>query len=231
MGNELPLRGGRVTAGVVRVGDTVRRPSKQSSAFVGRLLALLHERGFAAAPRHLGQDEQGRDVLTFLEGEVPAELESAFSDETLAAAARIVRSYHDATAASALAAGHEVVCHNDLSPCNFVFRRGVPVAVIDFDAAAPGRRLEDVGYALFLWLDLSSEGPSAAEQARRIDVFCAAYGVPSGGPVVDAILEAVGRNADSLDGAGRAEDAAWWRAQRVWIEQHRGELLARPRNA
>jgi Ser/Thr protein kinase RdoA (MazF antagonist) len=28
----------------------------------------------------------------------------------------------------------ETVCHNDLSPCNFVFRDGSPVAMIDFDA-------------------------------------------------------------------------------------------------
>ena len=41
-------------------------------------------------------------------------------------------------------------------PCNFVFRDGRPVGIIDFDAAAPGPRLRDVGYAIFLWLNLGS---------------------------------------------------------------------------
>lgn len=35
---EIPLSGGRITEGVVRVGDTVRRPVGAHSAFVHRLL-------------------------------------------------------------------------------------------------------------------------------------------------------------------------------------------------
>ncbi|MGC3860229.1 hypothetical protein ACPSM1_08585 [Micromonospora chersina] len=38
---EQPLAGGRLTAGVVRVGDTVRRPASPASGFVARLLAHL----------------------------------------------------------------------------------------------------------------------------------------------------------------------------------------------
>jgi hypothetical protein len=221
--DEVPLLGGRITEGVVRVGDTVRRPRKPGS-MVAPLLGLLLERGFHAAPRHLGTDERGRDVLTFVPGDVPSELDPAFPDDTLTSAARIVRAYHDATAGADLAQGQEVVCHKDLSPCNFVFRSGVPVAVIDFDAAAPGRRLQDIGYALFLWLDLTADGPPAREQARRIRVFCDAYGVEGGALVVEAILGAVAGNAASLDRAGRVEDAAWWSAQVAWIGRHRSEL-------
>ncbi|WP_165504856.1 phosphotransferase [Rhizobium pisi] len=47
-------------------------------------------------------------------------------------------------------AGFEVVYHNDLSPCNFVFRQQIPVAIIDFDAASFGRRVYDLGYAAWL---------------------------------------------------------------------------------
>src|SRR5438105_3605697 len=94
---EAPLTGGRVTPGVVRVGDTVRRPMKASSDFVRSLLALLVERGFDAAPRYLGRDERDREIFTFLEGEVPVELEADLPDEALVAAARLIRCYHDAT--------------------------------------------------------------------------------------------------------------------------------------
>ena len=147
---EVPLTGGRLTAGVVRVGDTTRRPSGPHSAFVSRLLRHLEAVGFDGAPRALGVDERGRDVLTFVDGWVPPNLDH-FPDGTLVAAARLLRRFHDATAGSELAAGHEVVCHNDASPCNAVFVAARPVALIDFDHAAPGARQRDVAYAGWLW--------------------------------------------------------------------------------
>ncbi|WP_425508413.1 phosphotransferase family protein [Streptomyces roseirectus] len=37
------------------------------------------------------------------------------------------------------------MCHHDLGPNNTVFRDEMPAAFIDFDLAAPGSPLEDVG--------------------------------------------------------------------------------------
>jgi hypothetical protein len=54
--SEIRLSGGRVTEGVVRVGDTVRRPRRPNSAFVRALLAHLHDAGFDGTPSHLGTD-------------------------------------------------------------------------------------------------------------------------------------------------------------------------------
>src|SRR3712207_8027153 len=53
----------RSSDGVVRVGDTVRRPAGRWTPAVHALLAHLHEAGFRAAPRPLGLDERGREVL------------------------------------------------------------------------------------------------------------------------------------------------------------------------
>jgi hypothetical protein len=223
---EVPLSGGRITEGVVRVGDTVRRRPTASSRFVRSLLQELERAGFEAAPRHLGSDELGREVFSFLEGEVPHELDADFSDETLAAAARLIRRYHDATAGSPLARPEEVVCHNDLSPCNFVFREGTAVGLVDFDAAAPGARLADLGYAIFLWLNLGTDGPEPRRQARRIAVFCDAYGIEADGRVLRAIVDAVARNVESLDTSGRSADVAWWRVQLEWLERNEAELLS-----
>ena len=41
---EIPLEGGRITPGVVRVGETVRRPRNPNSEFVHEvlLLSLIH---------------------------------------------------------------------------------------------------------------------------------------------------------------------------------------------
>lgn len=51
-----------------------------------------------------------------------------------------------------------------------------PWGIIDFDTAAPGERLWDLGYAAFLWLDLGNRDYSGAEQARRLSLFATAYG-------------------------------------------------------
>ena len=224
MMNEAPLRGGRVTPGVVRVGETVRRPPGDNSRFVRQLLKQLEESGFDAAPRYLGNDERGREMFSFLSGEVPADLDPAIPDEALVAAARLIRSFHDATAGLTLAAGQQVVCHHDLSPCNFVFRSGLPVGIIDFDAAAPGERLEDVGMALFLWLNLGADGPQPVEQARRIGLFCRAYGVEPTREVVDAITDAVRANVEQLRAESRTVNADWWQEQLDWLMQQREEL-------
>ena len=186
----IPLRGGRVTHGGVHIGDTVRRPRRPNSEFVRRLLNHLAAKGFEGAPASLGPDRQGREVFTFIAGDVPADL-GFHDDETLARAARLIRRFHDLSAdlvATPAAADIEVVCHNDLSPCNFVFREGVPVAMIDFDAAAPGSRAHDLGYAAWHWLDLGSPDIPTADQQRRLALFLTAYGADDYPRVVSAAL-------------------------------------------
>jgi serine/threonine protein kinase len=169
---EEPLAGGRMTAGVVRIGDTVRRPPQPNSPFVRELLEHLAQAGFGEAPRYLGTDEQGRECFSYLSGEVPPDL-GLHSDATLCAAGRLIRGYHDATVGFVTEA--EVICHNDLSPCNAVFRERLPIALIDFDAAAPGDRLWDLGYAAWLWVDIGNEELARGEQLRRLEVFARAY--------------------------------------------------------
>jgi len=163
-------------------------------------------------------------MFSYLEGDVPSELDAGFSDEVLLEAAGLIRRFHDATAGSALTGEHEIVCHHDLSPCNFVFRHDRPVAIIDFDAAAPGSRLQDLGYAIFLWLNLGTDGQSPGEQARRISLFSTAYGRAADRPMIDAISQAVLRNIDRLDLEGRLADVEWWRAQLHWLQEHQREL-------
>jgi hypothetical protein len=67
MSDEVPLGGGWSVDGLVRVGDTVRRPQTQGTQLMRDVLIHLAEVGFDAAPRWLGLDERGRDVLTFLD--------------------------------------------------------------------------------------------------------------------------------------------------------------------
>jgi hypothetical protein len=44
---EIPLPGGRLTPGIVRVGNTVRRPPKGNAAFVHALLLFLRGAGLS----------------------------------------------------------------------------------------------------------------------------------------------------------------------------------------
>src|SRR5690242_20727743 len=68
---EEPLFGGNAAAGVVRVGGTARRPAGPHTPAVHALLSHLHAAGFGGAPRPLGIDERGREVLSFIPGTVP----------------------------------------------------------------------------------------------------------------------------------------------------------------
>jgi hypothetical protein len=58
-GTEIPLDGGNMSGGVVRVGDTVRRPAGPWTPAVHALLDHLHGVGFHGAPRPLGLDDRG----------------------------------------------------------------------------------------------------------------------------------------------------------------------------
>lgn len=175
--NGQPLSGGRSTRGVVRIGNTVRRPIMRDARFGHACLLHLESIGFPHAPRFQGIDEGGREILSFIPGVVPSDLGS-YSDDQLAAAANLLRRFHDATAAmpAIRAGGFEVACHNDWAPTNTVFADDLPVAMIDFDTAQPGERLWDLGYSAFTWLDLGNYDHAPAEQVRRLGVFSAAYG-------------------------------------------------------
>ena len=218
---EIVLTGGRVTAGVVRVADTVRRPLGSHSPFVHQLLKHLESRRVSCVPRFLGIDARGREILTYIAGTVPSDL-GEFSDAQLSAAARILRNLHDGTVDCDLRDGCEIVCHGDPSPCNYVFSNEVPIAIIDFDAARPGLRREDVGYAAWMWLDIGEEDASPRELARRLRLFAEAYGAVSSQDIVPSILAVQDELATRPDVPVRVR--TWAGQCRNWLEHHRAAI-------
>ncbi len=160
----------------IRVGDTVRRTSYAWSPAVVDLLQHVEHEGFDGAPRALGFDDQGREVLTFIEGEVARGVEFipdeggrfdlrlpdfVWRDEVLVHLGALLRAYHDAAATFSWADREwcyearqpvETICHNEVFPSNTVFRDGLPVALIDWDTAAPGPRAWDLGWAAWRWV-------------------------------------------------------------------------------
>ncbi|MFC4113060.1 phosphotransferase [Nonomuraea zeae] len=236
---ETRLPGGFVNA-VVRAGDTVRRRPGPRAAFVHELLALFERRGWPGAPRFRGFDERGREILGFVPGHVAWEEhqpDGVTSDRSLARVAELVREFHDLTAGTPLAGAEEVVCHNDLSPKNTVYRdehgAGLrPVAIIDWDLAAPGRRIHDVAHVCWQYAGL---GPGAADAPRRVRLICDAYGLADRRGVVAAVLwwqdrcrrgieaeaAAGAPHAVRLRAAGVVEQV---RAAHDWVAAHRADL-------
>lgn len=99
--DEVVLVGGTANRGLImRRGDAVHRPPGPHAASVHALLTYLDEVGFDGAPRFLGMDEQGREVLSFIPGDavVPPYAPWMFSDDTLRSVARLLRRYHEAVA-------------------------------------------------------------------------------------------------------------------------------------
>ncbi|MBX6386352.1 MAG: aminoglycoside phosphotransferase family protein [Microbispora sp.] len=199
---EIPLAAD-VSEGVVRVGTTVRRPMRATSPSVHALLRHLEAAGFDRVPRFLGIDDQGRAILTYVEGVTPTHPLPAYavSDEALIALARLLRRFHDAAASftpppgavwedgSAPEGPAELVGHCDVTPANVVFRAQpgtglLPYALIDFDLARPTTRLFDVVTTLRHWAPLADpldRDPlqRPLDAAARVRLFCDAYGLPA----------------------------------------------------
>src|ERR1700678_4575096 len=176
-----PLPGGTANRGlVVRVGDTVRRPTAPCWLATHALLAHLAKVGFDGAPRVLAADAT-IETLTYIDGQaaVPPLAEDTLTDAALVSVADLLRRYHLA-AASFDPAGYSwprpiparfrtgLVSHNDAHPANLVFRDGRAVALIDFDWAGPGSAIWDFAAAARNWASLADDEDIADSRRRRV---------------------------------------------------------------
>jgi hypothetical protein len=253
--DETLLLGGTANRGlVVRVGDTVRRPVHRYSAATHDLLAHLERVRFDGAPRFLGIDDQGREILSYVEGEAPIQPYPrwAHEDGALASVARLLRGYHDAVESfdpgprdwqTAIPAGFGplLVSHNDPNLDNVVFRDGEAVGLIDFDLAGPGSRIWDVCIAARLWAPLRADTDIHDERhgraLERLRLFVDAYGLGAAERrlVLDALIPShdwIYRFIESAAAHGQAGFAQYWtgdvpartRRTRRWLEESRDAL-------
>jgi hypothetical protein len=192
--DEMPLEGGERTI-VLRRGDLVLREAGPWTSTVHALLRHLEAEGFKAAPRVIGSgfDEQGREMLSYVEGKVinPA----PWSGEAMHCLGEMVRRLHDTTRSFAPPPdalwrpwfGRELgtpslIGHCDAAPWNIVSRDGLPVALIDWEAAGPVDHLTEL--AMIAWNnaqlyedDVAAMNglPEAAVRLRQVGLLADGY--------------------------------------------------------
>ena len=217
---------------VVRVGDEVRRPMYPSAPAVHQLLRYLEGVAFDAAPRLIGVDG-GVERLRYIEGQGgTAGWDGVRPDSGLAAAARLLRRYHDAVRSfsppvdvewSSGAKGPprpgEVVLHGDPGPWNMIWVDGRPTALIDWDHANPGQPVDDLAYLAVYAAPLCPDreavewmGHSAAPDRRhRLEVLAEAYGAVPDGLIARAIavMAKTNRTVERLAALGCEPHKSW----------------------
>jgi phosphotransferase family enzyme len=228
---EEPLPGTFST--LAKVGNTVRRSTGPWTPAVHALLRHLERVGFDGAPRVLGVDAQGREVLTYVPGHVPRNASpEVATDRALFEVGRLLRRYHEAVSGFSLPPGLEwygqadlvpgsVVCHNDLAPRNTVFREGSPVAFLDFDLASPALPAWDVAHLAWQFVPLATdEGcarhgwASPPDRIGRLRVLSDGYGLSDqeriGFPeLVAQRMEATASGIEALSAEGVPAHLRW----------------------
>jgi hypothetical protein len=215
------LHGGVANVGsVVRQGPHVLRPSTPHTRTIHALLRHLRSVGFEAASFPIGVDPDGRERLEFIEGDVayPPYPAWAQTDMALASAAVLVRRLHDASARfvpppdatwsteMADPEGGPVICHNDVCLENLVYRNQVAVGLLDFDFAAPGRRLYDLAQFARMNVPMDSDDDAVLlgrappfDPFRRLRIVADAYGLPPGrAEFLEVMAEGIRRGGEFL---------------------------------
>lgn len=213
--DEVELPGGNV-GGAVLVGGTVRRPTGPWTPAVHELLDFLAATGLPHVPHVLGIDDRGREILTYLPGEVVPIGERSLTDGQLASAAAWLREYHRVVVGfprgvrrwrfveRALAPG-EIVCHHDSAMYNMAFDGDALAGVFDWDVAGPGIPLDDV--AILAWNSpLLRLGEDAAEAAHGLRVIADAYGDLDPVAILDHVFARMTAATDRIEAGQRNGD-------------------------
>jgi hypothetical protein len=194
----------------------VRRPAGPWTPAVHALLRHFEQVGFEGAPRALGV-ENGCEVLSYVEG---APSDDA-GDDVLPLIGGLVRRMHDAQTGfqppvdaawqimpGAVRGDAEVICHNDVLRGNVIFRGGSPVALVDWELAAPGPRTVDLAAAASQWVPLRADDDAARDtlptdrRRDRLRLLLDGYGLDlDPGAFLDLAIEV---------------RRSWYEAYRVW---------------
>lgn len=195
--NATHLEGGN-DGGAIRIGATVRRKVRSWTPAVHELLRHLERKGFAGAPRVLGIDDEGREMLSFLDGETMGNRQIwpqwTRTEVTLQQVAWWLRAYHEAVAdfvppeKADWRLGNSwtpglIIAHNDAAPFNAAWGEGRLTGFFDWDFSGPVSAESDLAWTALSWVPLYARHVAASEgftdfeaRPRRLRLFLDAYG-------------------------------------------------------
>ena len=173
---EITFKSGESNGGVVRIGNTVRRNLTERSDFVHQLMEELTSHHFLLSPKFIGIDEKGREVISYISGIQMnhGEITIDIMKQSMSA----LKKFHDILAESKLSEDQETVVHTDFAPWNLIVEDENLVGVIDFDGAIPGKRLTDIAYVCWNFLDIGEDDGKFTDEEifLLLPQLIAAYG-------------------------------------------------------
>ena len=208
---EIPLKGGGRTD-VARRGNVVHRETGPWASTVHKLLNHLEAVGFTGAPRVFGSgfDDQGRETLTYIEGEFVHP--GPWSEDAMPKIGNLLGKLHKATKSfsipdnaiwrqwygRSLGGPEYVIGHCDMGPWNIVSQDGLPVAMIDWEVAGPVDPIFEL--AQTCWLNAQLHDDDVAERVKLSSIEVRAnharlildgYGLPQSkrNGLVDKMIE------------------------------------------
>jgi hypothetical protein len=214
---------------IIHRGEHVHRTTGEWSPTIHRLLGHLERVGFDAAPRFRGTDADGREILTYVEGDAatrpwPQEL---LADSGVAAMAALLRSYHDAVrdyrpedarwqVFSRAMREDDIVVHGDFGPWNTIWRLGELAGIIDWDLAHPGRAIEDVAQLAWYIVPMRDNAharlcgfEAPPDRSRRLATLCASYPGVAHHDVVATATWLMRRELEAMRDQGRRGEEPW----------------------
>jgi hypothetical protein len=218
--------------GLVRLGDTVRRPAGPWTDSVHHLLGHLHSCGFHEAPEPLGLDTEGREVLRFLPGHdqgwpfIPQVLTDDGPRELGQLALRLRTALADYVCPpdaqwqfrrGAPASG-EAMQHGDLGPWNLLWGDSAAiVGVLDWDFAEPGDPWYDTGFLAWFSVPLLDDEralargfPQPPNRHARLSAFAEGAGL-SPAEVKECVRRAQTEFAKRVAVRGASGEGGPWR--------------------
>lgn len=170
--------------GASLVDGVVRRTAGSWTSSVHALLTHLEAAGFSGAPRALGIDADGREMVSFLPGQTVGNARPwpswTHSSSALTDVAQWLRRYHAAVADFVPAEDASwregdtwqpgmIIAHNDAAPYNAVWDAEGLIGFVDWDMAGPVRPELDVAWVAFSWTPLHAPHVVAAEGFTDLD--------------------------------------------------------------
>jgi len=183
-----------------RRGDTAIHPAQPWTATTHAYLQHLHANGFQTAPTVVGSgfDDDGHEVLSWIEGTIFAHTVWPNPEESLHTVGHLLRRLHGVSRTFVppvdarwmpwtmhTDSPSAVISHANIAPWHVIFRDEGPVGIIGWEFAGPVDSLEEVAVTAWYTVQFFDDDiaerqglPPATERARWYRSFLDGYELP-----------------------------------------------------